>query len=210
VVRPDRSYSPERNMTQQKNKNVKKRHNISSPDEIDFELDKRWHLARNEREVAVAEFEYSLLRSHEAFSRWQSECLAAVTGLSMNGADNAILHVIRMNDRPKGVKEIGRLINRDDVANIHYSIKKLLKAGLIQKNSAETPRHGVSYEATDEGITVTEKYAQLRSKLLVQIIQNAKGVEENLVDATRLIELMAGIYEQAALVAATYRQKQDS
>lgn len=174
-----------------------------------FDLDRRWHLARDDNEIAVAEFEYALMRCYEAFGHWQSECLAAVTGLALSGADNAILHIIRMKDRPKGVKEIGRLTNRDDVANIQYTIRKLLKAGLIKKNSAGNPRQGVTYQTTAEGIAVTEKYADLRQRLLMEFITDAKGIEENLDGNTRLLELLAGIYEQAGRIAATYRQVQD-
>ncbi len=174
-----------------------------------FELDRRWHLARDNREITVAEYEYALMRSYEAFVRWQSECLAAITGLAVNGTDNAILHVIRMNDRAKGVKEIGRLTNRDDISNIQYSIKKLLKAGLIRKIGSDNRRLGVSYQVTETGYDVTEKFADLRGKLLIELVDEVKGVDENLESATRMAELMTGVYEQAALIAATYRQKHD-
>ena len=172
-----------------------------------FGLDRHWHLARDDSEVEVAEFEYSLMRSFEAFGRWQSECLAAVTGLAMSGADNAILHIIRMNDRAKGVKEIGRLMNRDDVSNLQYSIRKLLRAGLIEKIGTENRRKGVAFRVTPRGREVTESYALLRRKLLMSIVGDVAGLGAGLLAAARTLDLIAGIYEQAGRIAATHRKE---
>ncbi|RMF08970.1 MAG: hypothetical protein D6763_08785 [Alphaproteobacteria bacterium] len=172
-------------------------------------LDRRWHLAKDAHEVAVTELEYSLIRAAESFRRWQSECLAAVTGMDMSGGDNEILHIIRMKDRPKGVKEIARLMNRDDLPNIQYSIRKLQKAGLIRKTSAKSRRKGVTYAATEKGAEVSEQFAQLRSSLLMGFTRNVPNMEHELENASRTLDLMSGIYEQAARTAATHRQKVD-
>ncbi len=168
-------------------------------------LDRHWHLATTEHEIAVAEFEYSVMRAFEGFGRWQAECLAAVTGLGMSGADNAILHIIRMKDRPKGAKEIARLMNRDDLPNVQYSIRKLLKAGLISKRGGDSHRQGVTYQVTARGREVTEKYARIRRTLLIEFTRAAGGLDTALAEAARTLELMAGIYEQAARIAATHR-----
>lgn len=168
-------------------------------------LDKRWHLAKDDHEIAVSELEYSLIRTAEAFRRWQSECLAAVTGMDMSGADNEILHIIRMKDRPKGVKEIARFMNRDDLPNIQYSIRKLQKAGLIRKTSDKNRRKGVTYAVTPDGTRVSDAFAEIRSKLLMGFTRNVPDMEKELEHAARTMDLMAGIYEQAARTAATHR-----
>ncbi|MFQ5347241.1 MAG: winged helix DNA-binding protein [Rhodothalassiaceae bacterium] len=174
--------------------------------DLEGALDRHWHLATDDHEVALAEFEYSVMRAFEGFARWQAECLAAVTGLQMGGGDNAILHVIRMKDRPKGAKEIARLLNRDDLPNIQYSLRKLVKAGLITKRGGGSHRQGVRYETTAQGRAVTERYAAVRRALLVAFTRSAGGLDAALEDATRTLELMAGIYEQAARIAATHRR----
>lgn len=168
-------------------------------------LDRRWHLAKDDHEIAVAELEYSLIRTSEAFRRWQAECLAAVTGMDMSGSDNEILHIIRMKNRPKGVKEIARLMNRDDLPNIQYSIRKLQKAGLIRKTSDKNRRKGVTYAVTEEGTRVSDEFAEVRSKLLIGFTRNVPDMEKELEHAARTMDLMAGIYEQAARTAATHR-----
>lgn len=71
------------------------------------------------------------MRTFEGFGRWQSECLASVSTLAATGPENALLHIIRMNERPKGIKDLVRLTNRDDVPNIQYSLRKLIGAGLV-------------------------------------------------------------------------------
>ena len=169
------------------------------------DFDRCWHLARDEHEIAVAEFEYSLIRTLEAFGRWQSECLAAVTGLTMGGNDNAILHVIRMKDRPKGIKEIARLMNRDDFPNLQYSIRKLQQVALIEKTGSSGKRKGVTYRVTEKGRIVTDKYADLRSKLLMHFTHSVGNLEKDLENTSLILDLMAGIYEQAARIAATHR-----
>ena len=169
------------------------------------DLDRHWHLARNDHEVALTELEYSLIRAAEAFQRWQSECLATASGKALSGADNVILHVIRMNDRPKSVTEIARLTNRDDISNIQYTIRKLSKAGLIEKMTSRRRRRGISYRVTTKGHEVTEFYTRLRVELLCKLTGAIKDVEAHLEAGSGVLDLMSGIYDQAARVAATHR-----
>ncbi|MEQ9463782.1 MAG: winged helix DNA-binding protein [Haliea sp.] len=168
-------------------------------------LDRRWHLAETPHEVAVSELEYAIMRCNEAFTRWQAECLAAVSGIDVGGGDNALLHVIRMKERAKGVKEIARLMNRDDIPNIQYSLRKLLKAGLIEKSAQSSHRQGVTYRVTDKGYEITERYAGLRRSLLLDFTGTVHEFVPQMTDAARTLDLMSGIYEQAARIAATHR-----
>jgi predicted MarR family transcription regulator len=167
-------------------------------------LDRRWHLAQSGSEVDTTEFEFALMRAFEGFGRWQSECLASVCDLAATGPENAMLHIIRMNDRPKSLKEIARLMNRDDVPNIQYSLRKLLGAGLIVRQGAG--RSGVTYACSEAGLRVTEEYAVLRRKLLLAEIANVPGFAERLAEASRTLNLLSGIYEEVARVAATHRR----
>lgn len=168
------------------------------------DLDNRWHLARNAREITVTELEFSLIRATSAFDRWQAECLAAVAHQQLGSTDNAILHVIRLKERPKTTTEIARLLNRDDVANLQYSIRKLQDAGLIERCTAGK-RKGTSYRVTHHGKVITEEYAALRSNLLMNLIPSVERWDEQVQGAKRILDLMRGIYDQAALVLATHR-----
>ena len=130
-----------------------------------------WHLSRDEEEAQLTGFEASLERVVHAYHRWKSECLAAVSDETFSGNDTAVLNVIRMRDRPKGLSEIGRLLNRQDTANIQYTIRKLLKAGLVEKASAAS-RKDTSYRATKLGRDVTDAYAELRADLLITLARS--------------------------------------
>lgn len=166
-------------------------------------LDKHWHLATDDAEVALTELEFSLIRVSAAFERWQSDCLACCHGSVFSGSDTAVMHVIRMHERPKSISEIGRLLNRDDQANLQYSVRKLLKAGLIEKTT-ETGKKGVTYQMSDLGQQVTDRYAEFRQELLTSL---TTGVFANasLESAAKTLNLMAGVYDQASCVAATHR-----
>ncbi|WP_323040905.1 winged helix DNA-binding protein [Gemmobacter sp.] len=163
-----------------------------------------WHLARGGPEAATAEMEFAIMRAFEGFGRWQSECLAAVCDLAATGPENAMLHIIRMNERPKSIKEIARLMNRDDVPNIQYSLRKLIGAGLVERKGSG--RGGVTYEVTDEGRRVTDDYGDVRQRLLIAAIQAQPGLADRLVEATRTLTLLTGVYEDVARVAATRRR----
>ena len=167
-------------------------------------LDYLWHLAQSEAEVDTTELEFALMRTFEGFGRWQSECLASVCDLAATGPENALLHIIRMNDRPKSIKDLARLTNRDDVPNIQYSLRKLLGAGLILRKGSG--RSGVTYEVTEEGLRVTEDYGALRRRLLMTAIANLPGFAGRLAEATRTLNLLSGIYEEVARTAATHRR----
>ena len=177
----------------------------NEPDDDFNGLDRHWHLAKDQHQITVAEFEYSLIRAWEAFGHWQSECLASVSGLTVSGSDNAILHVIRMKDRPKGIKEIARMTNRDDLPNLQYSIRKLQQEKLIEKTGGGTKRKGVTYQVTLKGRQVTDAYAELREKLLINFTKSVSNLEKDLANTSLALDLMSGIYEQAARIAATHR-----
>ncbi|MBL9064035.1 winged helix DNA-binding protein [Tabrizicola sp.] len=167
-------------------------------------LDLRWHLAESAVEVDTTELEFALMRTFEGFGRWQSECLASVCDLAATGPENALLHIIRMNDRPKTIKDLARLTNRDDVPNIQYSLRKLIGAGLVLRRGAG--RSGVTYVVTEEGRHVTDAYGALRRRLLLQAVAGVPGFSDRLAEATRTLNLLSGIYEEISRVAATHRR----
>lgn len=168
------------------------------------DLDFTWHLAADQPEVAATEFEFALMRTFESFGRWQSECLVASAGYVASGPDNAMLHVIRMNDRAKTIKEIARLLNRDDIPNIQYSIRKMVTDGLISKQGSS--RTGVTYEATEKGREITDRYAQIRRSQLIAAIRDVPEFSGRLREAERTLNILSGLYEEAARVVATHRR----
>jgi predicted MarR family transcription regulator len=168
-------------------------------------IDRSWHLARTPQEMDVAELEYALIRCFEAFGHWQAECLASVADFAASGPENALLHMIRMNDRPKSVRDLAHMANRQDIPNIQYSLRKLIKAGMVVRSGSG--RSGVTYEATQLGRTVTDNYADVRADLLIDSVARVPDLAKRLQDAAHTLDLMIGIYEQAARTAATHRHR---
>lgn len=168
--------------------------------------DKHWHMATNNHEISLTEFEFSVLRLTEAFTRWMDDCTACCCNdINVNGMDFAVLNIIRMHDRPKGITEIGRLMNREDQSNLQYCVRKLNKAGLIEKISASGSKKGAVYTVTKAGKEMTEQYARLRSKLLVSLTTQIGNSDEKLEHTAQVLNLMSGLYNQASCLAATHR-----
>lgn len=167
-------------------------------------LDKHWHLATDDHEIDLTELEFALIRVSEAFSRWESDCMACCHPQSFSGADVAVLHVIRMHDRAKGISEIGRLLNRDDTSNLQYGVRKLAKAGLIEKTKITDNKKGVTYRVTQLGRDATDKYGGFRRELLLSLTQLISE-KEDLNTVSRVLNLLAGMYDQASCIAATHR-----
>lgn len=167
-------------------------------------LDYRWHLSGSDTEVSCTELEFSLMRCFEAFGRWQTECLASVGDISASGPENALLHIVRMNDRAKSIKELARLTNRDDIPNIQYSMRKLVGDGFVEKQGSG--RTGVTYQATPKGKQVTDAYSDLRRRLLIEQIESLPEFDQRLRDAGQTLNILAGIYEEISRIAATHRR----
>lgn len=167
-------------------------------------LDKHWHLAENDYEVGLTELEFSILRLSAAFDRWRSDCMACCFEGALSGADTAILHVVRMHDRPKSISEIGRLLNRDDLSNLQYGIRKLVNAGVIEKSGNSDSKKGVTYAVTKLGCDITDSFAEFRRELLISLTQSM-STDISLNDIARVLNLLSGIYDQASCIAATHR-----
>ena len=171
--------------------------------EADF-AGKTWHLARTEAAFALSSFEFSLERLFQAFYRWKSECLAAASGCRLTGDDTAILNVIRMREQPKSLSEIARLLNREDTANVQYALRKLLSEGLVEKANGAA-RKTTTYRVTAKGFDVTERYAELRAQVLMTLLQALGDNRDRFHDVGHFLDLMAGMYDQAAGQVSTRR-----
>lgn len=163
---------------------------------------KVWHLSENEDEMKVTEFELLLWRVFHGFLRWQEDCELATNGNALTGNELSILHIIRMKDRPKTANDIARLLNREDMFNITYSIKKLLKLGLIEK-SKDTVKRGVTYQITESGIKNTDDFVKTRKDILISLF--GKEPRINLPEVAQELVKIIALYDEAARITATYK-----
>lgn len=171
-------------------------------------LNRHWHMSTNDHEVALTEIEFSIFRIFGAFNRWMDDlaaCCQQDAEQLCNGMDFALLNVVRMHDRPKSISEMGRLLNRDDLPNLQYSIRKLTKSGLIKKLGAQGNKKGATYTTTELGISATDKYVHYRRELLIPLTRAISEGDERMEQVANVLTLLSGIYDQAACVAATHR-----
>lgn len=166
-------------------------------------LDKSWHLAQGEFEVEVTEFELQLWRVFFGFIRWQQQCETSVNTTDLNANELAVLHIIRMKEKPKTIYDIGRLLNRDDTFNIHYNVKKLLKMGLIEKTKfAQGGKRTVAYQVTPAGIENTDAYTEVRQNILIDMMRNENDL--NLPKITKILSKLKAIYDEADRAVTSY------
>ena len=169
---------------------------------------RNWHLAKDETELQVTELEFALMRMLEAFSRWVAAADEMVGLSELKHAEHVILHVIRMQNRPKSGATIARLLNRDDIPNIQYSLRKLESANLIQKNK-EAGTKIYTYSITELGERLTNEYSKLRSELLVRKLVSITDFNTRAEDATQLLSIMTGIYEESGRSSASFNRAGD-
>ncbi len=165
--------------------------------------DKKWHLGETEAELGFAEFQHAVICFAESFYRYVGKSLSMIAGdPNLTGYDSVILHTIYALDRPKNITEIQHFTNRGDVANIQYSIRKLSKAGLIEKAPRGGGR-GTAYRVSAKGRAVARDYVLARRELLSQVPQNGSQLVARLADARNMLTLLTGLYDQASRLMTT-------
>ena len=170
---------------------------------------RNWHLAKDKTELNVTELEFALMRVLEAFSRWVAAADEMVGLSELKHAEHVILHVIRMQNRPKSGATIARLLNRDDLPNIQYSLRKLEAADLIQKFK-DGGGKGLSYGITPLGERMTNEYSKLRSELLIRNVKTLTDFDDRVEGAAQLLSILTGIYEESARSCAGFNRVGDT
>lgn len=162
------------------------------------------HLSKNEIEAALTDFEFAIHYIQEAFRRWSVELNASICGEELPIQDVSVLQLLRMRDRPKSTSDVARALNRDDLPNVAYSLRKLERLGLVER-APGLPQSQTVYQVTDLGREATDQYAAMRRKLLLSAMTNPKELAESLKDATRTIINLTGLYDNAARRVGMYR-----
>jgi predicted MarR family transcription regulator len=151
-------------------------------------------------EVTVNAFEYAAWHFGSAFARWRRDCLAALPATGLGGTEASILHVLHLNGTAKGLSDVARLLHRDDMANLQYGLKKLLSLGFIEKASDTASRRNTTYTPSDSGRAVIDAYLQHRRETLVRLAGSLSGTREALQQATSILHVMTGLYDQASTI----------
>lgn len=163
----------------------------------------KWHLTETEVEQDLTEIEFLLWRLSYSMERWHEDCQRFVGTGDFNASEVAMMHCIRMHDNPKSISDISRLMNRDDTSNIQYSLRKLIKQGIIKKsNTGKT----AFYTMTEKGITATDRYTEIRRKIIINLFKEKLPKEKSEVLCKFLIEGKHIFDEASRLINVTYKQ----
>jgi len=168
---------------------------------MDAKYYSHWHLASNELEYKVTEFEWSIIRCYEAFTRWLATANSVVVEGDLKSSEFLILQVIRMLDRPRNGVTIARMINRDDVANVQYSLRKLESYGLIKKTK-ESGSKVHAFDVTEKGKKACEEFSIIRRELLIESIKGLEDLSDKVGNATHFLSFLTGIYEEVSRSSA--------
>jgi predicted MarR family transcription regulator len=164
------------------------------------------HLAANPHEFAVTRFEQGLICAAAAFYRFYGVLLGREGRVrNISGQDNAILQQIMAASRPLAVTDIARFANRDDIANIQYSLKKLARAGLIEK-AGRTSARETSYVVSELARGWTRDFLTLRRQLFTDPSAQILDFDDQLEKSANLLNLIAGFYDHGTRVMSGAEQ----
>ena len=162
-----------------------------------------WPLGKDPHDVSTTEFEWAVMRFFSAFER---SCLQlSITGGSsdLSFQELVLLHVVGMQHHAQTSHSIARQLNRDDIQNLQYALRKLEKRGLISKSLGDRSKTA-HYSITPEGRESVGLYAKIRAQLLTGRTELVSEIDEKLERATQLLSVLTGVYDDVARVAATY------
>lgn len=152
------------------------------------------HLASPEA-WQLSEFEYGLIVSFNAFSRWMTRCIGATGYVDFSPLDVLVLHNVNHRKRAKRLSDICFVLNIEDQHTVNYALKKLTKAGLVDSERRGKERF---YTTSEKGAQVCLDYRELRERCLVETIRSLEADGEDLHRIATILRGLSGIYDQAA------------
>ncbi len=177
-------------MTESEKKNITKpvvpivsSEHLTSPDS--------WHLS---------EFEYGMIIAHNAFSRWMTRCMSAAGYTDFSPLDILVLHNVNHRNREKRLVDICFVLHVEDHHTVNYSLKKLVKVGLIQK---EKRGKEIFYSTTKEGAEACKRYREIRERCLTSVYSSLEQSGDEVSETASLLRLLSGLYDQASRAAAS-------
>lgn len=170
---------------------------------MDQDYYKGWHLGHTRHEAMTTEFEWAILRFEQAFQRFIMQ-VASMCGMGeLTYSELVLLHVIRMQDRPKTAAIIARQLNMDGITIVQYSLRKLMKYKLVNKIKGANSKM-FTYDVTKTGAAMLDEYAHIRRILLTDQTKNIEDIDRKLYETAKLISMLTGTYDEASRISATY------
>ncbi|MBL4830998.1 MAG: winged helix DNA-binding protein [Aliivibrio sp.] len=148
----------------------------------------------SEKSMTLGEFEYALTMVNNAFQRWMQSCCMAVELQDLSPLDILALHNLHHRDRPKRITDVAFTLNIEDIHNVSYSVRKLVKKGLV---IGERQGKDTYYQLNDAGKHFCLQYKEVREQCLVEVVSKL-NVDNELGDVAATMRTLSGIYDQAS------------
>lgn len=162
-----------------------------------------WHLATTPLEAVTTEFEWALLRWYQAFDHYTLLALNMLGFHGMTTSESLIMNIVRLHDRPKPANMIASLLNREDIQNVQYSLRKLLAAGLIVKAEGATGKNA-NLMVTNKGRRLCDEFASLRRQLLITHVAQLGNAEARLLYSAKTVSMLTGLYDEVGRTSTAY------
>jgi len=161
-------------------------------DESRLELARSWHLGPSPETRVMAATSIALIRTMEAFQREALSMFRLVSDADISFNEVVVLHVVAMHDRPKDAASIARILDRSDVSNVLYNLRKLSSLGLVEK-----AKDGAAtiFRVTESGRELAHRYAAVRRRVLLDTWKGQPRALEGLVEVTFTLRHMTGVYD---------------
>jgi predicted MarR family transcription regulator len=149
----------------------------------------------------ISEFEFGLTLANNAFHRWMMRAMATAGHPELSALDVLVVHTVFHRDRPKTLADICLVLHIEDTHTVNYSIRKLVKSGLVREG-----RQGKEkiVNTTEAGAAVCRRYREIREALLLRAVTELGFDPDQVSHLSTLLRLMSGQYDQAARAATTY------
>lgn len=148
----------------------------------------------------MSEFEYGLITANNAFQRWMIRCMAAAGYTDFSPLDVLVLHNVNHRSRSKRLTDICFVLNVEDQHTVNYSLKKLVKADLVDR---EKRGKEIFYSTTEEGQQACDAYRKVRERCLISAFKSLDREGTEVSETAALLRLLSGVYDQAARAASS-------
>lgn len=148
----------------------------------------------------LSEFEYGMIIAHNAFSRWMIRCMNAAGYADFSPLDVLVLHNVNHRKRAKRLIDICFLLHVEDQHTVNYSLKKLVKGELVER---EKVGKEIFYSTTKQGKEACERYREIRERCLTSAYRSLDKEGSEISQAAALLRLMSGLYDQASRAASS-------
>lgn len=161
-----------------------------------------WHLGGSSVDILFTEFEMVMMHFEQAFERWVLHVTARSGDSTLSFAEAVLLNAIRLQGQPCSVQSIARQLNRDDIPNLQYSLRKLVKRGYLMQTNRNTKSH--LFALTEQGLRLTNTYARIRHAALVANTSTTGAIQEQMRLIIDAVGMLTGHYDESMRKATTY------